>query len=486
MKINNFILIIILFFIILFKNSNSYLVIPFKTFKNPSTKQSINIAEEFLRSNLNNTIYIEIEAGLPTQKIPALILSEEFGFFIINHKCLIPSSFDTIEKSSTFSKSELYKDYTYKFRTQTDMIFGNDIFKFPTESSSIKQALLNFMYSPNLKKSSSIKEENSDLHFADDEDHEYTCAGIGIRGAQYLGKDYEKNFVKQLFHENVINNNLFSIIYSQDSNDEGIFLVGAEPHEHNKNKFFEPQLRHISTVDNNFFIFWSLHPDKIFFSSNNIIYNITNNLISTLEYNLGVIYGTDNYLNLIKEHFFDDLIMEKKCYEEIVHSIYTVFYCDNKNDIENFPSLNFYLQQLLYTFKLDYSDLFEEKNGKYFFKIIFDRNNKIQWKLGKPFLKKFAFVYDYDSKTIGFYNEELPGGKKKKKISNIFINILFVIIIIGFGYIGFYYGKKVYDKARKKRINEIEDGYSYKASSEERNTANTNLEMMIKYKILDE
>jgi hypothetical protein len=204
-----------------------------------------------------------------------------------------------------------------------------------------------------------------------------------------------------------------------------------------------------------------------------------------MEYNLGVIYGTNNYLNLIKEYYFDKLILQKKCYEEIVHSIYTVFYCDNKEDIVNFPTLNFYLQQLLFTFQLNYNDLFEEKNGKYFFKIIFDRNNKIQWKLGKPFLKKYVFVYDYETKTIGFYNEQLPGGKKKKNMNNIFINILFVIIIIGFGYVGFYYGKKVYDKARKKRINEIEDGYTYKAT-EERNRSNTNLEMMIKFKILDE
>ena len=484
MEIKN-ILIFILSFISLFDKTNEYIVIPFKTFKNSKAKQSINIAEDYLRSSINNTIYIEIEAGLPTQKIPALILSEEFGFFIINHKCLIPSSFETIEKSSTFSKSELHKDYTYKFRTQTDMIFGNDIFKFPTESSSRKQALLNFMYSPNLQKSSSIKNENSDMYFADDENHDYTCAGIGIRGAEYLGKDYEKNFVKQLYHENVINNNIFSIIYSSSSDDEGIFLIGAEPHEHNKNKFFEPQLRHISTVENNFFVFWSLHPDKIYFSVDNQFHNITNNLICTMEYNLGVIYGTDNYLNLIKEYYFDKLILQKKCYEEIVHSIYTVFYCDNKEDIKNFPTLNFYLQQLLFTFQLDYNDLFEERNGKYFFKIIFDRNNKIQWKLGKPFLKKYVFVYDYETKTIGFYNEQLPGGKKKKNMNNIFINILFVIIIIGFGYVGFYYGKKVYDKARKKRINEIEDGYTYKAT-EERNRSNTNLEMMIKFKILDE
>ena len=462
------IFIILLYLQIIFKESISYIVAPFKTFKGP-TRLSSNIAENFLISNLNNTIYIEIEVGLPVQKIPGIILSEEFGFFIFNRKCLIPSSFDKIEKSSTFSKSELYENYKYTFRTQRDMIFGNDIFKFPSESSSKKQALLNFMYSPNLEESSTIKEENINLHFGDYENHEYTCAGIGIRGAQYLGKEYEKNLIKQLFYENAIDNNYFSIIYSTDSDDEGIFLIGAEPHVHDKDNYFEPQLRYISTVDNNFFIFWSLHPDKIYFTTddkNN--YNIANNnLMCSLEYNLGVIYGTESYLNLIKEHFFNKLINENKCHEEMVYSIYTIFYCDNKKDIKYFPSLNFYSQQLLFTFNLDYQDLFYEQNGKYFFKIIFDKNNNIQWKLGKPFLKKYVFVYDYNSKTIGFYNEELPGGKKRSKIANFFINLFIAIIIICFGFLGFYFGKKVYDKVRKKRKNEIEDDFVYRLGTKE-------------------
>ena len=77
-------------------------------------------------------------------------------------------------------------------------------------------------------------------------------------------------------------------------------------------------------------------------------------------------------------------------------------------------------------------------------------------------MKKYVFLYDYDSRTIGFYNDLLPGGKKNKKISNIVSNIIYFIIIVIFGYIGFFYGKKVYDKVRKKKIYEIDDEYEYK------------------------
>ena len=157
-----------------------------------------------------------------------------------------------------------------------------------------------------------------------------------------------------------------------------------------------------------------------------------------------------------------------------------MFYCYNKNDIEQFPSLNLYLQQFLFTFNLDYNDLFQEKNGKYFFKIIFDKNNKMQWKLGKPFLKKYTLYYDYDAKTVGFYNQDLPGNNRRKRILNIFLNIFYVIIIGVFGYVGFFYGKKFYDKVRKKRIYEVEDNYEYRG--EESTNSNTILEMMIKPK----
>lgn len=455
------IFLIILSFIPLFYIVTSYIAIPFKTFKNSESPSSINLAKNFLKENLNNTIYIEIEAGTHSQKIPALILSDEFGFFVLNHKRIISSLFETIEKTNSFLKSENFKD---------NMTFRNDIFKFPTESSSLKQASLNFMYSLDL---------NKNINFGNDEKNKYSCAGIGIRGAQYFGKNREYNLVNQLFNKNVIKNNYFSIIYSTNSNDEGTFLIGIEPHNHDKKHFYEEQLTYIPNEENNNFNFWTLHPSKIFFNQ----YNLTNNLNCILVYNLGLIFGTDNYLKLIREQFFNNLTLELKCHEEVIYSVYTVFYCDNIKDVEKFPSLNFYLEQKLYTFTLDYKDLFYEKNGKFFFKVIFDRNDKNQWKLGKPFLKKYVFIFDYSTKMIGFYNENLPKSNRIKKISYIIIFILVILIISFFCYIGFYHGKKVYNKAINEKLEEYD--YKYK-SREERTHANSYIEMIMESNVLDE
>ena len=46
--------------------------------------------------------------------------------------------------------------------------------------------------------------------------------------------------------------------------------------------------------------------------------------------------------------------------------------------------------------------------------------------------------------------------------------------------LAFFYGKKFYDKVRKKRIYEVEDNYEYRG--EESTNSNTILEMMIKPK----
>ena len=461
-------LLILFIFINIFKKVSLYILIPFKTYKPKRSIKYNNIAEDFFETNLNNTIYIEIDAGIPTQKIPALILSEEFGFFIMDHKCLIPSSFETIEKSNTFWKSE------HTGNKGKNIIFGNDIFEFPTESSTKKQAKLNFIYSQNLGNDNNNNNINK-----------FTCAGVGISGAKYYGKNYEKNLVNQLLDENIINNNLFSIIYSEE--DEGIFLIGSEPHKYYKNsqKYSKKNLIYINNDKNNNFIFWSLLPESIYFSLNKKIINISNNYLNnsicTLEYNLGLIYGTEDYLNLIKENYFNQLFLEKKCYEKIIYSFYTIIYCDKREYIENFPNLNFHFPEIIFT--LNEKDLFLEKNGKFFFGIIFDRKNKNQWKLGKPFLKKYSFIFNYDTKKIGIYNEQLNKENKLKKFSYIIVNILVTMMVSFFCYIGFYYMKKVYNKA----IDEKEDEYEYKYKSrEERAQVNSYIELMVESKVLDE
>jgi len=99
-----------------------------------------------------------------------------------------------------------------------------------------------------------------------------------------------------------------------------------------------------------------------------------------------------------------------------------------------------------------------EKDGKYFFLIVFPVNdNNKYWKLGKPFLKKFQFIFDQDKKLIGFY-KNIYNNIYNNDIKIIFLFFLCIIIILLLGIFIFIFQK---NNKRRKRINEIDDGFDY-------------------------
>ena len=188
---------------------------------------------------------------------------------------------------------------------------------------------------------------------------------------------------------------------------------------------------------------------------------------------MGLIIGTNEFRSMIKKLFFDNLITEEKCFEEKINKdnygeIY-IYYCDKKLTEEfiknEFPNIYFDVKHFNKTFELTYKDLFREKDGKLCFLMYFDSSNIGPYiTVGSIFLKKYFFTFNQDSKMIGYYNENLPGGKTKINNNNTIKYILFIVVpilIIIFGILGFFVGKFVYDTIRKKRINEIDDNYDY-------------------------
>ena len=167
-----------------------------------------------------------------------------------------------------------------------------------------------------------------------------------------------------------------------------------------------------------------------------------------------------------------------------------MFTCNKKlysnNYIKKFPPFKLKQDNFGYIFELTYEDLFKEINGRYYFLIIFPGDQSLQWIFGIPFFKKYQFIYDYDSYTIGYY----PNNKEKKLINekensqnnqnlqnknnsiimnnnnsiNINLKYLFSFIIIFLILaipISILITKKVYEK-RKRKANELEDDdYEY-------------------------
>ena len=73
---------------------------------------------------------------------------------------------------------------------------------------------------------------------------------------------------------------------------------------------------------------------------------------------------------------------------------YRTFICYNKENIkkelkEKFPVLKFNQKNFLYTFELNYNNLFKEKGDKIYFLIWFSSEIVTGWEIGFPFLKKY-------------------------------------------------------------------------------------------------
>ena len=140
------------------------------------------------------------------------------------------------------------------------------------------------------------------------------------------------------------------------------------------------------------------------------------------------------------------------------------------NEIKKFPPIFFEHINFEYTFELTYKDLFIEKEDKYYLLMISDpQYQKNQWILGNTFMRKYQFVFNLESKEIGFYNpnfEKKKGGKETPKDSSklvlyIVLAIALVIIIVG---IGIFIKMKFYPSGKKKkRANELDDDFEYES-----------------------
>ena len=108
--------------------------------------------------------------------------------------------------------------------------------------------------------------------------------------------------------------------------------------------------------------------------------------------------------------------------EEIKVSPYYYFAieCDknkfNVDDMKQFPVLTLTLVCFNSEFNFDYKDLFTETKYKIFFNIIFNKFISERWVFGKPVLRKYPMLINYEAQTIGYYNEnwEVDYGKKDK------------------------------------------------------------------------
>ena len=117
-------------------------------------------------------------------------------------------------------------------------------------------------------------------------------------------------------------------------------------------------------------------------------------------------------------------------------------------------------------FTLTYNDLFLEKGDKLYFLVTFDLlNSLITWILGKPFLKKYFFSYNYNQKVLAYYGnnkntgEEISDNQNNNQWVLIIITIFLIVIFCS---VGFLLAKYIYKNKKKKDATELDEDSQYK------------------------
>ena len=297
------------------------------------------------------------------------------------------------------------------------------------------------------------------------------------------------------------------------SNLHPIMIIGTLPHYYDSDNFYASQLLKAYSG----LYYWSINFKDVYLyietspgkKEKKSIY------VEEVEIYLDniMVYAPMNYINLVKTNFFSKY---SACKTEKDPEF--KIYCEKSNnfglnELKKFPILYFDNVFLNYTFELTYKELFIEMNGIYYF-LVTENSDDEAWSIGYSLLKKYQFVFNQDSRTVGFYNPNLPKDKEKDenpsdtdekeeetdekdekdekekddkekekekenkennvKESGLSIELVILIICVSgiiFIVIGIFLGKFIFKKLKgKKRINELEENFDYFGTQE--NTIN--------------
>ena len=167
------------------------------------------------------------------------------------------------------------------------------------------------------------------------------------------------------------------------------------------------------------------------------------------------IKAPQNFLHVLNREFLYLPKFKEQC--SLFNSYkYQFILCQKDFDVNEFPILEFYSDELDHTFIFEGKDLFvyDTKNNNYIFLIVFDIHTPIEtgWELGLPFLRKNQIFFDFSDESLGIIEEvKIIQKNSFAKLYNIVI-ISFICGII-FSYI-FFLTKKT---QRKSRLNELEE-----------------------------
>ena len=465
------------------------MVLPFKKITTESFKNEKTI-KDFISYNIFTTIEIGVELQL-------------VGFFLDQTE----ASFSFQKRLVSFNSSKS-KEVMELYHNMSNFWF--DIHKsketLNCDLQQICSELFHFNTFSNSKVEATKFKFNIDSDFLNEK---YICGVIGLKNPSnsYYEKKETIFFFDELKSHKLIDEKIFTILYNEKKDvfncNEDIFqgqiIIGESPH-----KFYPTKFTSTDEITGYGYLTEEIVLPGIgyVFLVNELKFNSTKGIYLESDVNVeisfssGFIKGTNLYRKEIHKVFFEDLIKNQLCkIEYLEENVYTnkyfIYSCNNDqeilNKIKHFPPLYLEIKTQNLKFIFTYEDLFKQFNNRIYFLIAFKDEKyyvfSSKWYLGEIFLRKYITSFDYDSKSIIFYPNQVNDAnlnsktiyekkeKEKEKHSNVF-GVLRILLEIFMGIFIIFMIYIFYRKIRSKRklhANELEDNNFIYDSKKEKN-----------------
>ena len=397
----------------------SEIIIPFMRSK------TLEYNNNFIDYIIHNNIYVTIPIGNPSQFIKFNVTMKSSSISITSF-----NNYNYKDSNTYYAIEDEREIYKYKFKNgfeATDNFLINN-----------KQCNFSFLFVTEML-----------------EDFDIILGEIGLK--IYEQNLYNKmNIILQLKQLDLINSYGFGFQYAEEY--KGNLILGIN---YNKDEY-----NIINNGIENIFDSYNIKFNHIIIGNEKELKYIKVNILIDL---FGFI-GTQEYLEIIKNKFFNPLLNEKKCFivnDEKEDSNFFYIKCQKNIDLKKFPNLSFLSYDLKMYFNFTYQDLFKLNDDFYYFLIVFrilDDNNSF-WELGEIFFRKYNLLFDLDKKIIGFpiiksnYKKNEINKKEKSRIYKsfiIFLNFILICIII---FLILFILLLIKKKKIKNRIKEINNNY---------------------------
>lgn len=452
----------------------------FFIYENNENENNSNKKKYFIDEIIDLSLYTTMYIGEPEHKIKTLISTTNPYLSLIY-------TYDRLEHNYSKYEYDINKSKTFKNITSNGIYYiksRNDILM----KEKLKIEVLN--YENNKTNLNIIDDINMILGIENINKNNKKIYNLNI-GLKLLYEkqnaldNYKYCFIYQLKQKNIINNYYFSLFFQKGKNENGQILynidelistkaeliIGDYPHNYYPSLFDEGQL--ITILSD--YLSWNLYFSNIYFykKDKNNDFNekkIIGVPIAEITFNDFLINAPMPYFESIKKYFFEKYLSENICKTDYSGELLILFCEKSENfsitELQKFPSLYFQHDEFRYTFELTYEDLFIEKDNKFWFLVVFETYfDTEKWFLGNLFLRKYYFVFNQDSKTIGFYNLNFPKKIIKEKdiiVINKEYNWKYMITFLFIGCILFiYFGiiitKNIYKNSNKMKAEELND-----------------------------